>query len=79
MIIFVVIVFCLLIAASHIMNFPGGPTGFAVCTKMWIKEKRLALMSKSLKKHQFINQCAYKQRASQTFHPRQRQAQSQSP
>ena len=23
----------------YIIDFPGGPTGFAVCTKLWLKRK----------------------------------------
>ena len=31
-----------IVGAAYIMNFPGGPTGFATCTKMWLYEKSLA-------------------------------------
>lgn len=41
-IIAIVIILC---AVCHIMNFPGGPSGFAICTKMWIKRKVATLRS----------------------------------
>lgn len=41
-IIAIVIILC---AVCHIMNFPGGPSGFAICTKMWIKRKVTTLRS----------------------------------
>ena len=41
-IIAIVIILC---AVCHIMNFTGGPSGFAICTKMWIKRKVATLRS----------------------------------
>lgn len=29
----------------YIMDFSGGPTGFAICTKMWLKRKVATLRS----------------------------------
>lgn len=45
-IVFMILVFII----CYVLDFPGGPTGFAVCTKSWLKQKRLARKSKSFQK-----------------------------
>lgn len=38
--VFIIIAICVILcAAFHIMNFPGGPSGLAICTKVWLKRK----------------------------------------
>lgn len=39
LVIIAIVIAIILCAVCHIMNFPGGPSGFAICTKMWIKRK----------------------------------------
>lgn len=34
-----------LVIVCYIIDFPGGPTGFAVCTKLWLKRKIATLRS----------------------------------
>lgn len=41
----IIVIAIILCAVCHIMNFPGWPSGFAICTKMWIKRKVVTLRS----------------------------------
>ena len=45
LVIIAIVIAIILCAVCHIMNFPGGPSGFAICTKMWIKRKVVTLRS----------------------------------
>ena len=45
LVIIAIVIAIILCAVRHIMNFPGGPSGFAICTKMWIKRKVATLRS----------------------------------
>lgn len=77
LVIIAIVIAIILCAVCHIMNFPGGPSGFAICTKMWIKERQLLFVATFLKV--LISQFCDKQKASCSFHPRQKQEHSQSP
>lgn len=39
LVIIAIVIAIILCAVCHIMNFPGGPSGFAICTKVWLKRK----------------------------------------
>lgn len=45
LVIIAIVIAIILCAVCHIMNFPGEPSGFAICTKMWIKRKIATLRS----------------------------------
>lgn len=34
-----IIALAIVYIVCYIIDFPGGPTGFAVCTKLWLKRK----------------------------------------
>lgn len=72
---FPIILLAIIIAAGCLFNFPGGPTGFAIHTTSWIKRKLAHLNDEPVERGLMINRCGGKQRASWTFHPRQRQEQ----
>lgn len=44
----------------YMNDFPGGPTGFAIATKEWLKRKSLALMSKTPCQQVFCKQPSWK-------------------
>lgn len=45
-----IVLMILVFIICYVLDFPGGPTGFAVCTKVWFKQRRLARKSKSSQK-----------------------------
>ena len=40
-----VLAFVIVYIICYIIDFPSGPTGFAVCTKLWLKRKVATLRS----------------------------------
>lgn len=43
-----IVILILMCIVIYILTFPGGPGGFIICTKVWLKNKGLAQKSKTL-------------------------------
>lgn len=72
---FPIVLLIIAIMISCLFNFPGGPTGFATYVSLWIKRKLARHFDEPVERGLTINRYDGRQRASWTFHPRQRQEQ----
>lgn len=47
MVIIAILLMIVVSAASYIVSFPGGPQGYLICWKVWLKKKGLGRKTKS--------------------------------
>ncbi len=66
---FPIVVMIIVVIILYIWNFPGGPSGFAVCTSSWLKRKKDALLSALFRDRIITPQSYDTQRAYEPFHP----------